>query len=364
MIALALIVALATLLVGLAIAMLCRRLPTVRMQLAVFAVTAALLPLVAVIVAGAAMFGSSHDVTLVAVASASALAAAVGSLALGRSILGPLLRLRSASADLAAGDLGARVPEVGPEEVAAVAHSFNQMGDRLEELFDARRQLVAWASHDLRTPLASLQAMIEAVEDGLAEPQDYFSAMRDQVTALGALVDDLFELARLDSGAITLELEDTGVPGLVASCLRGVEAEASARQIRIEARIDDPLPLARCAPDKVERILSNLVRNALRHTPSDGSVAIVVRPRHREVVVQVEDSGEGFGAETLRMMFDRFWRGDRSRTGDGAGLGLAIARGLVEAHGGRIWAENRDEGGGRVCFTLPASADETALLPS
>lgn len=356
MILLAAIVAAGTLAVGLLVAAVCRRLPTVRLQLAVFGVTAALLPLVAIISTGVVMFDSTHDLTIVLVASAGGLAALVGAFVLGRSILEPMLRLRTASADLAAGHLGARANESGPAEVAEVARAFNQMGDRLEELFDARRQLVAWASHDLRTPLASLQAMLEAVEDGLAEPEDYLPAMRDQVTALGTLVDDLFELARLDSGALTIELRDAGIETLVESCLRGVEAEASARQISLETRIDGALPLARCAPDKVERVLSNLVRNALRHTPSDGAVAIVVRPDEREVVVEVEDTGEGFGQEALRRMFDRFWRGDRARSADGAGLGLAIARGLVEAQGGRIWAENRQGGGGRVCFTLPAAA--------
>jgi signal transduction histidine kinase len=110
----------------------------------------------------------------------------------------------------------------------------------------------------------------------------------------------------------------------------------------------------RCEPDKIERVLLNLVANALRHTPSDGSVAVVVSPSTAEVEVSVEDTGAGLEPGTERTMFDRFWRGDRARSSEGAGLGLAIARGLVEAHGGRIWAEQRPEGGARVSFTLPA----------
>jgi signal transduction histidine kinase len=118
------------------------------------------------------------------------------------------------------------------------------------------------------------------------------------------------------------------------------------------------VPVVRCAPDKVERVLFNLLTNALRHTPSDGSVAVVVEPLLEEVQVTVEDSGEGMPAESLRRVFDRFWRGDRARSRDtgGAGLGLAIARGLVEAQGGRIWAENRPDGGARISFTLPRAA--------
>jgi signal transduction histidine kinase len=127
--------------------------------------------------------------------------------------------------------------------------------------------------------------------------------------------------------------------------------------VLLEARFNGSAPMVRCAPDKVERVLFNLLTNALRHTPSDGSIAIVVEPLREEVQVTVEDSGEGMPAESLRRAFDRFWRGDRARSRDtgGAGLGLAIARGLVEAQGGRIWAENRPDGGARISFTLPAA---------
>ena len=146
--------------------------------------------------------------------------------------------------------------------------------------------------------------------------------------------------------------------GLVESCLRGLEAEARAKRVALEARIGERVPDVRCEPEKVERVLYNLLTNALRHTPSDGSVAVLVEPLHEEVRVTVEDTGEGIPADSLRRMFDRFWRGDRARsTGRAAvaGLGLAIARGLVEAQGGRIWAENRPGGGARVSFTLPAA---------
>jgi signal transduction histidine kinase len=217
---------------------------------------------------------------------------------------------------------------------------------------------VAWASHDLRTPLASMQAMLEALEDGLAEPERYLPALREQVERLGMLVDDLFELARIDAGALTLELREAPLSGLVDSCLRGLEAEAQARRVSLGANVDHGMTVL-CAPEKVERVLVNLLTNALRHTPSDGSVAVRAEPRAAEIEVRVEDTGDGLEPAAVARMFDRFWRGDRARTaaaGAGAGLGLAIARGLVEAHGGRIWAEPRPEGGTRVCFTLPAAA--------
>jgi signal transduction histidine kinase len=357
-IAFALVVAAATLGAGLVAALLLRRLPTLRLQLAGLGLIAVLLPLAAVLLSGVAMFDSEHDLTVLAVATASATAAVAASFLLGGSILRSIERVRSASSALARGDLAARAPEGGPAELAELAGSFNEMAENVEGLFDARRQLVAWASHDLRTPLASMQAMLEALEDGLAEPERYLPALRDQVRTLGFLVDDLFELARIDAGVLTLELRDLPLGPLVDACLRGLEAEAAARHVTLRAEIDGAGARVLAAPEKVERVLYNLVTNALRHTPSDGSVAVVVEPLAEEVRVSVQDTGEGLSAEAVRRMFDRFWRGDRARSRDrgGAGLGLAIARGLVEAHGGRIWAEPGPEGGASVSFTLPKSA--------
>jgi signal transduction histidine kinase len=354
MIGFAILVAAGTLLAGLVAAFALLRLPTVRMQLTGVALVAVMLPLAAVLLSGVAMFDSDHDMTILAVAAGSATAALVAALLVGRSISAGLSRLARVSAALSRGDLTARAGDHGPAELRALAATFDEMAASLERLFDARRELVAWASHDLRTPLANMQAMLEAVEDGLADPEEYLPALRDQVRALSSLTDDLFELARIDSGALTLELREAELAGLVHACLRGVEAEARARHVTLEARVGDSVT-ARCAPDKVERVLHNLLANALRHTPSDGSVAVVVEDGDDAVRVIVEDSGDGLSPESLRRMFERFWRGDAARSARGAGLGLAIARGLVEAHGGRIWAENRPGGGARVSFTLPAA---------
>ena len=352
MIATAVIVALATLGVGLVLAVLLRLLPTVRLQLVGLAFLAVLLPLGAVLVSGWVMFHMGDDVKILAITAASALTAVVAALVVARSIANAVDRVRDASAELARGNLDARAPEGGPAEVAELAGSFNEMGENLQRLFDSRRELVAWASHDLRTPLANMQAMLEAVGDGLAAPEEYLPALGEQVRALSQLVDDLFELARIDAGALTLELHRLPVAPIVSSSLRGVEAEARARHVRLAAEVSSDVT-AMFAPEKVERVLMNLLTNALRHTPTDGAVAVRVEPLAGEVRVAVEDTGEGLDVEAQARMFERFWRGDRSRTTRGAGLGLAIARGLVEAHGGRIWAEDRDGGGARVCFTLP-----------
>jgi signal transduction histidine kinase len=305
---------------------------------------------------GWVMFHMGDDLKILEVAAGAATAAVAVGLALGASIARRLDRLRAASTELAAGDLGARAPDRGPRELAELGRSFNDMAQNLERLFDARRELVAAASHDLRTPVASITAMLEAIEDGLAEPAEYLAPLQEEVRRLRTLVEDLFELARIDAGALAYELRSTPLQPLVESCLRGLQAEARTRNVTLEGRLAPAEAL--CAPEQVERVLLNLLTNALRHTPSDGTVAVLLEPEGREVRVSVEDTGQGLTDEAAHRMFDRFWRGDDARASadGGAGLGLAIARGLVEAQGGRIWAEPREAGGARVSFTLPLAS--------
>jgi two-component system sensor histidine kinase BaeS len=356
----ALAVAGVTLPVGVGLALAAARLPSLRGRLVALALGAVVLPLAAVLASGVLMFDSGHDLTVLAVATASATAALVGALVVARSAMEPVARVRAASDALAHGDLAARAPEDGPAEIAQLGSAFNRMAQELERLFDARRLLVAHASHDLRTPLASLQAMLEAIEDGLVPPEAYLPTMHSQVLHLSRLVDDLFELARIDAGALTLELREVPLVGLVEGCVRGVEATAEACGVQLRSQVPDDLPRVRCAPEQLERVLLNLLTNALRHTPSDGAVAVLVEPGSGEVLVSVEDTGEGMSPEEMERAFDRFWRADTARRRDGgagAGLGLAIARGLIEAQGGRIWAEAGPAGGARVSFALPVAAD-------
>jgi signal transduction histidine kinase len=197
--------------------------------------------------------------------------------------------------------------------------------------------------------------MIEALEDDIATPARYLPSMHAQVRHLSELVDDLFELARIDAGALTLELGEVCIQEVVEDCVRGVGATAEARQVRLEVCVDGRVPPVCAAPGHVERVLLNLLTNALRHTPSDGSVAVHLLDGEEGVCVRVEDTGEGIAPADAQRVFEPFWRADdaRRRDGSGAGLGLAIAQGLVEAQGGRIWAEEREGGGARVCFVLP-----------
>jgi signal transduction histidine kinase len=353
----ALIVSGSTLAAGMALALSLRLLPTVRLQLAGLALLAVGLPLAAVILGGLVMFHMHDDVKILAIASASASTALAAALLVGAQIGRHIHGLEGAAEALSSGELTARAPTNAPSELAHVGEAF------IEALFDARRQLVAWASHDLRTPVASIQAMLEAIEDGLASIDEYLPALRHQTQTLALLIDDLFELARIDAGALTLELREAQLPQLVLQCVLGLEAEARARHVHLESQIDDALPDVRCAPEHVQRVLLNLVTNALRHTPSDGAVVVRAKQRARELEVSVEDTGVGLSREAELRMFERFWREDasRTRTSGGAGLGLAIARGFVEAQGGRIWAENRPEGGARFAFTLPLAERQLAI---
>jgi signal transduction histidine kinase len=202
--AVAVLIGFAVLAAGIASTLAARLLPTLRLQVTALALLAASLPLALVLASGWVMFGMHDDAKVLSLAVASAIAAVLGALLLTRWIVGPLDRLRGTSARLAGGDLSARAPERGPRELRELGSSFNEMAANIEELFDARRQLVAWASHDLRTPLASLRAMVEAVEDGLASSEEYLPAIREQLQTLSSRIDDLFELALIDAGVLTL----------------------------------------------------------------------------------------------------------------------------------------------------------------
>ena len=331
-----------------------RLLPTVRLQLAALALCCVVLPLGAVLLSGWVMFHMGDDLKFLTVAAAAAVAAVSAGFVLSRSVTTRLDQLRQAAREFSHGDLSARTAVSGPAELAELSGSFNEMAARLSELFDSRSELVAWASHDLRTPISSLKAMVEAAEDGIALPEEFLIAVRKQVEMLERLVQDLFEVAYTDMGAPTLELQRVELSSVVRSCVGDLQPDARAAGIRLEARTNGPA-LALCAPEKIERVLRNILSNALRHTPQRGAVVVSVGSENGHVRVRVTDSGEGLPADASRRIFDRFWRGDAARTRDsaGAGLGLTIARGLVDAHGGTIWAKPRPGGGAEVGFTLP-----------
>jgi signal transduction histidine kinase len=318
--------------------------------------------------------------------------AATVSLALGYALAQALAQrvtaLHHGARALAGGNLAARVDETGGDELAALAAEFNRMAGQLalaaeerERMEAARRELIAAISHDLRTPLASLRVMTEALADGVVEDPAttarYLATMRGQIGHLSSLIDDLFELAQLDAGAVRMELQRASLADLVSDAIEGMRPQAAAKGVRLEGSVAPGIGPALIAPQKIERVLYNLVTNAVRHTPAGGSVTISVKPgdwglgtgdwEHARghspspqfpvpnITVEVADTGEGIAPDDLPRIFEHFYRGEksRSRATGGAGLGLAIARGIVEAHGGRIWAASQPEHGTRIAFTLP-----------
>jgi signal transduction histidine kinase len=219
---------------------------------------------------------------------------------------------------------------------------------------DARRGLVAAASHDLRTPLASLRLLVEAVDDGVAgEDRDrYLGEIRTHVAVLSDLIDDLFELSRIEAGDISWTMRRVELGDLIGDTVAAFRTSAEERGVHLAAELPGEEVVAEADAEKVQRVLYNLIQNAIRHTPADGSVTVRAKGGPGEVEVEVADSGEGIPAGQNERVFDAFYRGDSARDGDGAGLGLAISRAIVEAHGGRIWLEDAHPGT-KVRFTLP-----------
>lgn len=225
------------------------------------------------------------------------------------------------------------------------------------EIEAARRQLVAAASHDLRTPLASLRLLVESIDDGVAtgETRDrYLREIRTHVAVLSDLVDDLFELSRIEAGDISWTMRQVELGDLIGDTVAAMRAPAEERGVRLAAELPAGEVVAEADAEKLQRVLFNLIQNAIRHTPADGSVTVRARPSGGGVEVEVADDGEGVPAADSERVFEAFYRGDASRAEDGAGLGLAISRAIVEAHGGRIWLEDGHPGT-RVRFTLKAA---------
>ncbi|HEY1012906.1 MAG TPA: ATP-binding protein, partial [Herpetosiphonaceae bacterium] len=273
--------------------------------------------------------------------------------------------VRGGAALLAGGDLGARLALDGRDEVSALADDFNRMADALAasaerqaELERSRRELVAAVSHDLRTPLTAVRAMVEALADGVVRDEAtrarYLGSALAQLESLSTLVDDLFEIAQLDAGVLRLELERASLHDLISDTLSNLQPHAEQQGVRLIGAVAPNIDPVLMNPAKLQRVLYNLIGNALRHTPADGTIVLRVTAAEGEVQVEVDDEGEGIAAEDLPHIFERTYRGEKSRSRDygGAGLGLAIVRGLVEAHGGRIWAESEPGAGARFTFTL------------
>ncbi len=313
------------------------------------------------------MFASQHDLLLaiVLLIFASGMAMVLGYF-LSSAITNRIYILKDAAEKLAAGNLQTRVPINGRDEVAALANTFNQMAEQLEmvdakqrELERLRADLIAWVGHDLQTPLASMRAILEALEDGVVDdPQTvkrYLGTAQRDVRSLSVLIDDLFQMAQLDAGGIPLDRAESSLSDLISDTLESFSELALRQGVKLEGSVDSNVDPVMMDTQRIGRVLNNLIGNALRHTPAEGRVNVHARRTASGVEVCVSDTGEGIRAEDLPHVFESFYRGEksRSRSTGGAGLGLAISRGIVQAHGGEINVQSEAGRGSQFTFSLP-----------
>jgi signal transduction histidine kinase len=310
------------------------------------------------------MFVSSHDATLVAVILCySAGVGMATAVAVARSSSTAIERLTASAEAHAAGDLTRRTGPLGAgPELDLLARTLDDMATRLdtaqrrERAAEAtRRDLVTAVSHDLRTPLASLRAMVEAIDDGVIEDRAtlrrYATEMRVAIERLVAMVDDLFELAQLDAAAIETTLAKARLADVVGSAVSAVELDADRKGVHLVAELGSARD-APCPP-RLARVLQDLLVNAVRHTPSDGAVRVAAQTTPGALEISVEDDGEGMAPADAARAFEPFFRADPARHGPGAGLGLALAKRIVESLGGEISVVSTPGAGSRFSFTLP-----------
>ncbi|MDQ2915448.1 MAG: ATP-binding protein [Chloroflexota bacterium] len=269
-----------------------------------------------------------------------------------RRLAAPVGDVIEAVGRVADGDLSTRVVERGPRDARALARAFNAMTGRLEAGEEQRRRLLADVSHELRTPLSVVQGNLEALVDGV-HPADeaHLVAILDETRVLSRLVEDLRTLSLAESGALALHREAVDVGALVRETVDSFASHAEPAGVSLEARAPSGLPQVNADPVRAREILSNLIANALRYTPSGGCISVTARAEDAAgVTIDVRDTGAGIAPDLIDRIFDRFYKSAESR---GAGLGLAIAKQLVEAHGGRISATSVVGEGTVVHFTLP-----------
>ena len=344
------------------------RSPSISLTLILTYAWAAILTLINVWVMSERMFfNKEHDLVLSGVLLLfAAIIATTFGIFVAASMADGLNQLSDTAVNIAEGNLDARVEIHGRDEVAQVGMAFNQMANQLQtaeqqraEVEKMRRDLIAWTSHDLRTPLTSIRAMIEALYDGVVDDPEtvrrYYQTMRSDIISLNEIIDDLFELAQLDAGGLKMEMSWHGLSDVVSDMLESFRAVADKRSVRLVGHVGNDVDPVWMNAQKISRVLSNLISNALRYTPEGGEVSVTAVRENNEIVVSVEDSGSGFDPEDLPRVFEQFYRGEqaRSRKTGGAGLGLAISQGIVGAHQGTITAKNAVDGGAIVEFRLP-----------
>ena len=274
---------------------------------------------------------------------------------LSRRIVAPVQNLADASLSLANGNYSERVQVNGSDEIAKLASRFNHMASQLEQVESMRRQLIGDVTHELRTPLTSIKGYMEGLVDGvLPANAETFNQIHHEADRLSRLVDDLQELSRVEAKSYSLDLRSVSVSTLVQTTLKRLSPQATAKRITLRSNLPADLEPVLADEDRITQVLVNLTANAIQYTPEDGEVLISAAQHGNEIHVSVKDSGIGIPQEHLANIFTRFYRVDKSRSrhaGGGSGIGLTIAKHIIEAHGGRIWAESAGEGQGST-FTF------------
>jgi signal transduction histidine kinase len=292
------------------------------------------------------------------------LALILGSL-LFRQIISPLRALSQSARAIAEGDLGQRVKINSDDEIGQVARSFNRMAESLAEADVQRRNMMADIAHELRTPLAVVQGNLEALIDGVYQlTLENVAGVHKQTVVLTRLVGDLRDLALAEAGQLKLERKAVRLGDVIVQVSEGLEIQAHDKEVTLKVEVAANLPQVQADEQRITQVLFNLISNALRHTPAGGTITISAELREDRVLVSVRDTGTGISPEDLPHVFERFYRADRSRarsTG-GSGLGLTIAKQIVEAHGGQIWAQSWLGAGSTFAFSLPLSS--SSLQPS
>jgi histidine kinase len=302
-------------------------------------------------------FRASVFESLTYAALASVLAALIVSLLISRRIIAPVRTLSFASQRITDGHYDERVQPSGVDEISQLAIRFNLMAGQLEQIEVMRRQLIGDVSHELRTPLTSIKGYMEGLVDGvLPAIPETFNQIHDEADRLSHLVDDLQELSRIEAKVYQPDVHALNVAAFVQTTVKRLSPLAESRHIRLHSNLSSVLPPVLADEDRIIQVLVNLVSNALMYTPEGGEVTITAIHRDDEICVSIIDTGIGIPSAHLKNVFTRFYRVDKSRSrnaGGGSGIGLTIAKHLVEAHGGRIWAESAGEGlGSTFTFSL------------
>lgn len=302
-------------------------------------------------------FLASINRALLIVAVVAGLIAVLLILGLSRRILAPVEALTAAVRRMEAGDLSQRVKVTSRDEIGELARAFNAMADGLARLEELRRNMVTDVAHELRTPLSNIRGYLEALQDGVVEPErPIIDSLYAEAMLLSRLVDDLQELSLAEAGQLRLERQPVALADVVDRAVEAIRLRAEAKGVTVRVDLPEEL-LVDVDPQRIGQVLRNLLENALTHTPSGGEITVAAHGDARWIEVSVRDTGSGIAAKDLPYVFERFYRADksRSRATGGAGLGLAIAKQLVEAHGGRIGVESKVGQGTQFTFTLPAA---------